>query len=294
MDFLKVRTTLRLAPSVLANGGIAMAEQRRISVEGNSFLDENALNRLLSNSYVSLPLAEAAVAVVRYGNDFVRARELKAPYETNAEKQRVFAIVILVRILEVCEAIVNLSAHGFRSEGRSLFRVFLDAYFILACTCRNAGFIEQHVKSDEKYRLKFMNVARQSDHEIFAGLNEYASDEVVQKLDHKIKDEGIQESRSKRHAQMAGCEILYDSMYRLCSRAVHTSPRCLMDYVREGGDGYIEAIIHRPNPEEASRVLYDMAYYLVVLLRGICDIFEIDDRSDLDTLEAALNAAVET
>lgn len=271
-----------------------MAVQRSISFEGDGFIDEDAVNRLLSSPLVDRSIAEVAVAVVRHGNDFVRARNLKAPYKTNTEKQRVFVIVFLVRILEVCEAIVNLSAHGVRSEGNSLFRIFLDAYFLAACTCRDAHFIERYIKSDEKDRLKLMNVARQSDHEIFAGLREYASNEVVGDLNQKIKEENIQTSRSQRHAQMASCDVLYDSMYRLCSRSVHTSPRCLQEYVREGADGYIEAIIHGPDSEGANQVLYDMAFYLVVLLRGVCDVFEIENRSDLDSFEVALKAAVVT
>lgn len=271
-----------------------MSEQRRILVEGNGFIDGDAINRLLSSPHVDGVLAEAVVAVVRYANGFVRARDIKAPYEMNAEKQRVFVIVFLVRVLEICEAIMILSAHGVRSEGNSLFRVFLDAYFLLACMCRDVEFIDQYIKSDEKDRLTIMNAARQSDHEIFTELKEYASNEVVRDLDQKIKDDGIQARRSQRNAQMAGCDTIYNSMYRICSRTIHTSPRCLLEYVRETEDGYIEAIVHGPDSEGADRVLYDMAYYLVMLLRGVCDVFEIEDRSNLDAFEAALNATVET
>lgn len=271
-----------------------MAEQRPIPIEGKGFIDEDVLNRLLSSPYVESQLAEAVVAVIRYANAFVRERDIWAPYETNAEKQRVFVIVFLVRVLEVCEAIVILSVYGVRSEGKSLFRVFLDAYFLLACVCRDAEFIERYIKSDEKDRLTLMNVARQSNHDIFAGLKEYASDDVVQELDQKIKDDGIEASRSQRHAQIAGCDTLYDSMYRICSRAIHTSPRCLMEYVRETDEGDIETIVHGPDPGSANQVLYDMAYYLVILLRGVCDVFEIEGRQNLDTLEAALNSTEAT
>ena len=93
---------------------------------------------------------------------------------------------------------------------------------------------------------------------------------------------------------MAGCDVLYDSMYRICSQTIHTSPRCLQEYVREAEDGYIEAIIHGPDPDGTNQLLYDMAVFLVILLRGACDVFEIRDRGNLDAFEAALNAATET
>jgi hypothetical protein len=44
-------------------------------------------------------------------------------------------------LIEVAESIVILSAYGVRQDLESLFRVFLDAYFLIGNVCSDPEFV---------------------------------------------------------------------------------------------------------------------------------------------------------
>src|SRR5205823_1762178 len=132
------------------------------------------------------------------------------PHVTPQEKQRVIAVALFVRLVECFESMLLLASHGVREELRSLFRVFLDAYFVLANVCSEAAFVSKYLESEEAERLKLLNAAARHDHPLFNAVNEFATPEIRAALKEKIENEGIQAFNSFANAERVGCSTIYD------------------------------------------------------------------------------------
>jgi hypothetical protein len=197
---------------------------------------------------------------------------------------------MLVRLLEIAESTFILAAHGVRQELHTLFRVFLDAYFLIANVCSDPEFVPVYFRTDEKTRLTLLNAAAKYDNALFKLLNDYATAEVKDELEQKIQRERIDAFKSFAFAKRAGCEQLYDSMYRLCSASVHSTPRCLAEYADVDAEGNIQVIIHSGDIETIHRVIYDTQCFLVKALRGVCELFELADVATLDELDVSREA----
>jgi hypothetical protein len=212
--------------------------------------------------------------------------------ETPKEKQKVITLVLFIRILEIVQSTLILAIHGVREDLNSMFRIFLDAYFVFANFCLNVNFTKSYFLTDEKNRLTLMNVASKHESDLFKKLNEYATSEIRNDLDRKVKEQKIQSFKSSLYAEKAGCSEIYDSMYRLTSASIHTTPRCLEHYVETDKDGNIIIIKHKSDPETSNRVIYDISYHHIKVLRGICELFELNKESKLIQFQEDLKKSV--
>jgi len=245
-----------------------------MKINGNGFL-----NAALPDLSETVPLADHAKflilkELVGFGESLKNDLKISGQ-ETLEEKQKVIAVVVFVRLLEVVEAITILAAYGIREELLSLFRVFLDAYFIQANCCSDVHFISNFLKTDEKSRLTLMNAASKYDSGIFKSLNEYATDEIRDDLADKIKEENIRRIQSFEYAKNVNCQEIYDSIYRLYSSSIHTTPRCLSNYVQASHDGKISLIHHGPDSEITDQIVYDLSLFFIKSMRGLCELFEL-------------------
>lgn len=258
-----------------------------MKVQGKGFL-ESALPDLSE----TVPDAnEAQYALLREVVGF--AESLKEQFivpgqKTPEEKQQTIAFVVFIRLLELVEALVILASHGVKEELKSLFRIFLDAYFVLANCCTDPNFIPTYFKTDEPARLKLLNVAGKYDSELFRLINEYVTAEVKNELDTRIKQEKIEAFNSFQFAKNVGCEDIYDSIYRVTSSAVHTTPRSLEDYVDVDEEGNITVINHGPDAQITDRVVYDILSFFIKSLRGMCELFGLNKEADLNGFELKL------
>lgn len=214
--------------------------------------------------------------------------------ETPEEQQQIFVLIVFIRLLEIVEAIAILAAYGIKEELRSLFRVFLDAYFIFVNCCNDADFIPMFVNSSERARLTFMNAASQHKSELFKELNEYATTQVKADLKAKIKAKGIQPFRSEEYAKKVGCEEIYNSLYRICSSAIHTTPKCLGNYINVDKKGNVIRINHSADSDTTDQVVYDTAYFLINSLNELSKIFGLDRQKELDAFGERLGEIAST
>jgi len=218
---------------------------RRINIEGTGFITEPIAERLRALPDGNRALMDLVISTVQFANDLAPRLPATSPHETPEEKQKVIALALLVRLIEVVESMVILASHGVRQELHTLFRVFLDAYFLLANVCSDPQFVPIYFRTDEPERLKLLNAAAQQDHELFAALNQCNNHELRTTLGQRIKEEGIQAFNSYLFAESIGCAHIYDSMYRLSSPSVHSGPRCLADYIEADEEGNVLSILHR-------------------------------------------------
>ncbi len=263
-----------------------------IEIRGAGFITTELVDRLASRADVNRPLVRAFADTLHFTNRLLSQLTV-SKQETPEEKQKVISLLVLVRLVEISESIFILAAHGVRQDLHSLFRIFLDAYFLIANVCSDAGFVPVYFRTDVPSRLKLMRAASKRDDALFKELNDYATAELQNELDQKIQQERIQAHNSFVFAERAGCGNLYDSMYRLCSASIHSSPRCLEEYVEVDEEGRIRTLIHAGDNETIHRVLYDTQYFLLKALRGVCEIFTFVDDGSLLRLDQARESAME-
>ncbi len=70
-----------------------------------------------------------------------------------------------------------------------------------------------------------------------------------------------------------GCSEIYDSMYRLTSAVLHTSPRSLEKYIEEDENGVIIQINDFPIEGSILQRCYDFSYFLIQSLSGLKEVF---------------------
>lgn len=261
-----------------------------IKIDGNGFIADDFLSTKELPKETNVDLFRILMSL----NSF--AEELKSDFiikqqKTPKEKQMVITLVLFIRIIEIVQTVLILVSHGVREDLNSMFRIFLDAYFVFANCCSHEDFIESYFLTDLPNRLKLMNAASKHDSELFKQLNEYATDEIRNELDKIVKGEKLQSLSSYLFADKAGCTHMYDSMYRITSSSIHTTPRCLDHYVEADEVGNITVIKHKPDAETSDRVVYDTSYHFIKVINGICELFEIDKKDEITKFENDLKSA---
>lgn len=245
-----------------------------LRIEGDGFIKRKCLKSFLRDTKTNSELFKILVEL----NDF--SEELKDEFvvfrhDTPEEKQKVISMVVFIRLLEVIQAFIILASKGVREELHSLFRIFLDAYFVLANCCSDPDFIPTYFQSDERARLKILNSSLKYETDLFKKTKGYALKER-DALDKRIKDEKIQAFNSFIYAENVGCEEIYDSLYRINSASIHTSPRCLEHYVEVDPKGNIILINHRSDPEETNICVDDISYFFIKAISGMCKLFSLN------------------
>jgi hypothetical protein len=260
-----------------------------LRIEGDGFIKRKCLKSFQQDAKINTELFDILVEL----NDF--SEELKKEFvvfrhDTPEEKQKVISMVVFIRLLEVIQSFIILASKGVREELHSLFRIFLDAYFVLANCCSAPDFIPTYFQSDERARLKILNSSLQYETELFKRTKEYALKER-DALDKTVKDEKIQAFNSFAYAKNVGCEEIYDSLYRIKSASIHTSPRCLDHYVEVDPKGNIILIKHHSDPEETDRCVYDISYFFIKAISGICELFSLNYEKRVNDFNSRLERA---
>ncbi len=220
---------------------------------------------------------------IAYFRSFAANREV-ACQETAADKQRVIALILAVRLLEVSEAAYVVMRHGMSTEANSLFRVFLDAYFVFGNICSSEVFIVEYFNSNEADRLKLINAARKHSSELFKPVNDGISEKHRSYLKAQVEDKKIQAFNSYNYAAKIGCEGIYDSMYRLLSSAAHTAPRALESYAEVDAKGVVLSAKDGPSESDIPQRLHDFAYFIIKALSGLQEVFGCLDKEEIDRL----------
>ncbi len=248
---------------------------RPVQIIEGSKLEPGDANRLIETAGVNNELVCVFADTILWAHELLRSLPIDSQ-DTEVENQKVVAAVLLARVIEVVESGFLLASRGARLETVTIFRVFLDAYFVLANVCSDARFLSTYFCSDEAERLKLMRAASKRDSEVFRKITEYGSNDVISKLDAKIKAEKIQAYNSFSYAESVGCGDIYDSIYRISSAAVHTSPRALENFIDVDDEGRITHILLRADGKSTNRALFDLHYFFCKALKGVCELFERD------------------
>lgn len=253
-----------------------------MKIKGNGFLSEEGMELSQEIVFKNSEKFEFLEFVLKKLREFILAEEITWQ-ETEEEKQKIIALIVAVRVLEITEAALLIMKHGMNNEANSMFRVFLDAYFIIGNACNEKEFVANYFKSDTAARLKLLNSVEKHDSELFREINEYASKALKDELKAKIAEENIQAFNSYAYASNIGCEGIYDSMYRITSSVLHTTPRSLENYVVEE-DGTITSINYYPLETDIPQRVYDFSYSMIKVISGLKELFGKLDVDEINNL----------
>lgn len=103
-------------------------------IEGDGFLKQSLPKLTETVPGANQTLADILYELCLYTRALISEFNLDGQ-ESPKERQKIIAVVSLVRLLEVTQSILILATHGVREELYSLLRVFFEAYFILANCC---------------------------------------------------------------------------------------------------------------------------------------------------------------
>ena len=261
-----------------------------MKIEGSGFITGDLIRIAKAKNVNGFDLFKVLFDLNSFSEELAKNLKIENQ-ETSKDKQKVITLVLFIRIIEIVQSTLILALYGVREDLNSMFRVFLDAYFVFANFCLNENFTQSYFLTDEANRLKIMNVATKHESDLFKKLREYATSEIRNELDKKIKEEKIQSFNSYLYAEQAGCSEMYDSMYRLTSASIHTTPRCFEHYVETDKDGNIIVIKHKSDPETINRTIYDISLHLIIVLKGISELFEIANEDNINIFSKNLETA---
>jgi hypothetical protein len=233
---------------------------------------------------------EQLLDLIALGDRLLRTPEV-AEQTSPKDLQRIASLASYARLLEVTRSIALLASHGMREELSSLFRVFLDAYFVHGNICSNSRFVGEYFRTDETTRLKLMRVASRHTDEIFKLINQYSTAERQSDLVDRIAEGKIEPLNTYNYAKSIGCDQIYDSAYRIHSAAVHTSPRCLGGYLEADDEGTILGISVGPDSVTTNQTVFDLAWFFLAATSGFVELNELGSPSELEDLRARLQAS---
>lgn len=268
-----------------------MTSQPTCFIDGEGFFSEEGLQRARQLETKTSNLIKAVLEAVSLCHSNLN-KLCDENQHTEEGQLRVFAGIVLARILEVSEAVVSLSKGGFGNEVNTLFRSFLEAYFLFGNVTNIPGFVPKYLETDKCIRLKLMNQAEKQKHELFQLMQEYATHEVKAKLKQEILELEAKELSTYELAHAIGCEHIYDSMYRLASAVAHSSPRSLEPYVSENSEGEITMIKRSPDIGTIPRCLYDVGCFLLNVHVGFNDLFSNDVKDVVEVMQSKLDSLV--
>ena len=211
--------------------------------------------------------------------------------DSDSSRQKIIALVLTARMIEIAEAAKLIMKNGMSNEAKTLLRVFLDAYFVMGNICTDPTFVKEYFKSDLKARLKLMNVSQQQKSNIFASAKTYGGQERADLKD-LIDTEGGKAFKSEEYAKNIGCGAIYDSLYRITSSSLHTTPRSLIHYVEEDKDGNVISIFDEPKLGDIPQHAYDFSCFMITVLGGLKDIFGESNQNEIEELREQLNESV--
>lgn len=262
-----------------------------MKIEGDGFLSETGQKKAQQIVTRNTGIFRSLECVISELRSFASSQEVHEQ-DTDEDRQKIIALVLVARVLEISEAALLVMKNGMSNDANTMFRVFLDAYFILVNVCSDASFVTNYFKTDEPARLKLLNSAKKHDSELFRRINEYGSEVLKSALQKNIEEGNIQTFNSYAYAENIGCSEIYDSMYRIASASLHTTPRSIEKYVNEDEAGTILSIKDYPLEGDIPQRAYDLSYFLIKLQSGLKGIFGFLDEFAIEAMISDLNESM--
>lgn len=211
----------------------------------------------------------------------------------NEDGREVVTSSLYIRSLNSYQAVLILAERGMIPQARSMARTMLESIFTLCAVCKSESLIDVYIDEDHKKRLKLIEKFRQFHGGEFPP--EYSPEEIEElreELRAKYPDGKIRMRTTEQWAKDADLEDWYLTVYALLSDSVHTKVSDLERHLAIGEDGKVTEMLWGPDPEGIEDVLYASVEAMTIALDHVCKIFDVDRKSDLDTITKRLKRLV--
>ncbi|MFA5780576.1 MAG: DUF5677 domain-containing protein [Elusimicrobiota bacterium] len=203
----------------------------------------------------------------------------------NKDGQEVIAASLFIRILNGFQGAVILLKYGLTIESVVIVRSTLETLFVLKRICDDREYVRDYVKSDEKKRLKLMNIAHRNPSALFESLRQYATEEIITELKSKITKENIDEIQLETLAVKAGMRDYYDGVYRILSGISHPTPRAIEKYAVVDENRDVKSFNCGPMEDNLSETLITVIGLLNLALESVLKLFKLNEEEKLTYFE---------
>lgn len=212
----------------------------------------------------------------------------------NRDWRQLLVSTLFLRALEHYQAAILLLGTSLIAPAKVAVRSALEAVFAARAVADKDEALRAFINDDLLQRRKLIRKAQQHDHTNLEELRESLTDEIIQKLEEKIRESGAKLLTTEELSKRAGMHDWYTTAYAMLSKATHTHVRELESYLRFDTSGTIRGLEYAPSEDEIPHLLLTAAHCILLGAGAVCRTFEIDfdakGREHLKFIEAELKA----
>jgi Family of unknown function (DUF5677) len=198
------------------------------------------------------------------------------------------AACLIIKLLNDMQAAILLAERGMAPQARTLIRTGLEAFIILANVCRVDEFWRSFFRSDQKVRLKLLRAIHDNPSVVFAEVRPHVTPELIDQLNQEVKEMGITEEKVIKLAYRVKLMHLYDSLYRLFSQDVHSSPRALEEYCLFDQNDELAGFKWGPKTEDLAAEFTVIPRIMILGFAAINELFDLKLDEALSNFDAEL------
>lgn len=208
----------------------------------------------------------------------------------NRDPQEYLAATLFLRLLNGFAATVILGTKGLQFEAKVVLRSVIETLFILKPLCKEETFALEYLGSNKVQRLKWMNIAHESQDLNFESLRQYATPKVMEDLRKEIEQHGLKKLEVKPIARRADLHHIYNAQYRLLSEQVHCLPISLDPFMVENQEGGLDSFDWGPKHEDLDFIIFTNIQMLFTAMVPVTKLFSLDKSGELKKIDEALTA----
>lgn len=198
---------------------------------------------------------------------------------------------LLTRQTASFQSFYILLRKGLLTQAKILLRNLAETMFIVGAIRKDVEFPNRYVLSEEISRKKSLE-ALMRDRQRRGGDIDQETKDLIAALKEKIESESITTFSTEQIAQIAGLQSYYDTLYRLTSLSVHTSPRGLDETLETDENGTIISLKYGPTIDGLDMYIdYGISIFLYAL-HEIASHFE-QPVEDIETFQQKNNELAE-
>ncbi len=181
---------------------------------------------------------------------------------------------LFMRALEFYQAEILLFEKGMQPSAKGVLRCLLEAVFQLVAVAKGDEALQAYIDSDQIDRLKTTNKARHNNTPNMQLLREENLDKIKDKIEQTIDEKKIKRIPMEDYARKAGMHDWYVDLYPYLSKAAHSSPRNLEQYLRLDGVGQVEELQYGPTDSDSCELLVHGSHCLFLGIVAVVNVFE--------------------
>ena len=201
----------------------------------------------------------------------------------NRDYQEILSDTAFVRSHSNYQGGLILLQRGMVYEAATLIRAQVEAMFVLTAAVKERKFAKAYILSEETQKLKLLKKIRRSSDELQNEIAADVTEDKVNQLREKIKNDGIKEIHINDIASISDYYDWYTVIYTVLSQlGAHPGTRSLDQHLQVDKDGEIKSLLWGPDIYGIPCLLSTAVECMIIVLNSISKIFKKNWNEDLD------------